>query len=70
MYVGRDRWVDYKRKDYDASQIPPEWYVHVVLSAYGLYPSITIILACCSQLYTWLFIVKNLHDILSINVVD
>ena len=25
MFVGRDRWVDYARNDYDASQVPPEW---------------------------------------------
>jgi len=24
-YSGRHRWVYYVRKDYDASQIPPEW---------------------------------------------
>ena len=25
LLVGRDRWVYYARKDYDASQVPPEW---------------------------------------------
>ena len=25
-FFGRNRWVDYKRKDVDASQIPPEWH--------------------------------------------
>ena len=24
--TGRDRWIDYNRRDYDASQVPPEWY--------------------------------------------
>lgn len=28
IYLGRDRWVYYIRKDYDASQVAPEWYVH------------------------------------------
>jgi len=23
---GRDRWVEYKAKNYDASQVPPEWH--------------------------------------------
>lgn len=23
---GRDRWVDYAARDFDASQVPPEWY--------------------------------------------
>jgi NADH:ubiquinone oxidoreductase subunit len=24
--LSRDRWIDYNRRDYDASQVPPEWY--------------------------------------------
>lgn len=27
MYLGRDRWVYYIKKDHDASQVAPEWYV-------------------------------------------
>jgi NADH:ubiquinone oxidoreductase subunit len=24
--LSRDRWIDYNRRDYDASQVPPEWH--------------------------------------------
>ena len=34
MYSGRDRWVYYIKKDYDASQIAPEWYVEMYTLAY------------------------------------
>lgn len=26
-HLGRDRWVYYIRRDYDASQVAPEWYI-------------------------------------------
>ena len=26
MTLGRDRWVQYNKWDFDASQIPPEWH--------------------------------------------
>ena len=27
LLPGRNRWVDYGKKDSDPSQVPPEWYV-------------------------------------------
>ena len=45
---GRDRWVYYIKKDYDASQIAPEWYVLQIVEISWFLEN-TIVCVCVSM---------------------